>query len=321
MNQGTVVSEIGQKQLSKDVLWGITFTACLTVAALYLPVGFVIGLLIPLPLIFYRIKLGRLLSALILCTVLAIVWMIFRKAGAQSGIFFLYFGLTGVILAEALARNLSVEKTVLVTVGVVLGAGAILLFAYTLFAPESFNVLTKTYLRENIELAIALYKDMGVPQEKIEILQNSLESILYISIHIIPGFFVAFTLFTVWVNLLITRLILKKGHLFCPDFGSLNRWKSPEHLVWVAIGSGFLLLFPLSGLKVLGLNGLIVLIVVYMFQGLAIISYYFEKKKFPLILRGGIYTLLALQPFLIAAVMLAGFLDVWADFRCLKKQQ
>jgi uncharacterized protein YybS (DUF2232 family) len=316
-----VVSGIGQNQLSKDVFWGITLTACLTAAALYLPIGFMIGFLIPLPLIFYRIKLGRLFSGVILCTVLAIVWIIFGKEGAQSEVFFLYFGLTGVILAEAFAQNLSVEKTVLMTVGVVLGAGAILLFAYTLFAPESLGVLTKTYLRENIDLAIALYKDMGVSLEKIEILQNSLESILYIFIHIIPGLFVAFTLFTVWVNLLMTRSILKKRNLFCPDFGSLNRWKSPEHLVWIAIGSGVLLLLPVSGLKILGLNGLIVLIVVYMFQGLAIISYYFEKKRFPLLLRGFVYTLVAVQQFLVIAVILAGFLDVWADFRRLKAQR
>ena len=239
----------------------------------------------------------------------------------KEGLFLLYFGLTGVILAEAFAQNLSVEKTVLMTVGVVLGAGAIILFAYTLLVPESLSVLIKTYLRENIDLAITLYKEMGVSLEKIEILQNSLEEILYILIHIIPGLFVAFTLFTVWVNLLMTRSILQKRNLFCPDFGSLNRWKSPEHLVWIAIGSGFLLLFPVSGLKILGLNGLIVLVVVYMFQGLAIISYYFEKKKFPLLLRGLVYTLVAVQQLLVIVVILAGFLDVWVDFRRLQGQQ
>lgn len=315
------MSEIGQNQLAKDVFWGIMLTACLTAAALCLPIGFVIGLLIPLPLIFYRIKVGRLSSGIILCTVLAIVWMTFGNKGAQCGVFFLYFGLTGVTLAEACVRNLSVEKTVLIPVGVVLGAGAILLFAYKLFAPESLEVLTKTYLRENIEFTIALYKDMGVSLDKIEILQNSVESILYIFIYIIPGIFAAFTLFTVWANLLMTRSILQKRNLFCPDFGSLNRWKSPEHLVWIAIGSGFLLLFPVSGLKILGLNGLIVLVVVYMFQGLAIISYYFEKKKFPLLLRGLVYTLVAVQQLLVIVVILAGFLDVWVDFRRLKGQQ
>ena len=86
------MSGIGQNQLSKDVFWGITLTACLTAAALYLPIGFVIGFLIPLPLIFYRIKLGRLFSWVILCTVMAIVWMIFGKEGVRSGVFFLYFG-------------------------------------------------------------------------------------------------------------------------------------------------------------------------------------------------------------------------------------
>jgi hypothetical protein len=34
-----------------------------------------------------------------------------------------------------------------------------------------------------------------------------------------------------------------------------------------------------------------------------------------------LYTLVAVQQFLIISVILAGFLDVWADFRRLKKQQ
>lgn len=314
--------EIGQNQLSKDVLWGIASTACLTVVALYLPViGLFIGLLIPLPLIFYRAKLGRFFSGVILCTVLVIVGMIFEKGGAQSGAFFLYFGLTGVILAEAFARNLSVEKTVLTTVGVVLGTGTVIFFAYALFSTASLGELFTTYLRKNLELTVALYEEIGVPPEKIELLQGSLDSILYIFIRIIPGILSAFTLFMVWANLLMVRPIFKKGNLFYPDFGTLNRWKSPEHLVWFAIGAGFLLLLPLSGLKMLGLNGLIVLMVVYLFQGLAIISYYFEKKRFPLMLRGVIYTLVAVQQFLMLAVILVGFLDVWADFRRLKKQE
>ncbi len=314
--------EIGQNQLPKDVLQGIASTACLTVAALYLPViGLFIGLLIPLPLIFYRIKLGSFFSGVILCAVLAIVGMIFGKEGAQSGAFFFYFGLTGVILAEAFVRKLSVEKTVLATVGVVLGTGAVVLFAYTLFSAESLLGLLTTYLQKNLELTIALYEEIGVPPAKIEFLQGSLESILYIFVRIIPGILGAFTLFTVWANLLMVRPILKRGALFYPDFGSLNRWKSPDHLVWIAIGAGFLLLLPLTGLKMLGLNGLIVLMVVYLFQGLAILSYYFEKKRFPLMLRGVIYTVVAVQQFLFLAVIMAGFLDVWADFRRLKKQK
>jgi len=316
------VPDIGQSQLSKDVLWGITATACLAVAALYLPlVGLFIGLLIPLPLIFYRIKLGRFFSGVILCTVLAIVGMAFGGGALQSGAFFLYFGLTGVILAEAFSRNLSVENTVLATVGVVLGSALAVLFVYALFSVENLWGLITIYLRQNLELTVALYKEIGVPPEKIELIQDSLDSILYVFIRIIPGILSAFTLLMVWANLLMARPMLKRGNLFCPDFGHLNRWKSPEHLVWIAIGSGFLLLFPLSGVKMLGLNGLIVLMVIYLFQGLAIVSYYFEKKRFPLVLRGVIYTVLAVQQFLILAVILVGFLDVWADFRRLKKKK
>ena len=91
--------------------------------------------------------------------------------------------------------------------------------------------------------------------------------------------------------------------------------------MWIAIGAGGLLLVPLNGLKMLGANMLIVLMVIYLFQGLAIISYYFQKKRFPPILRKFIYVLVAVQQLLMLVVIFVGLLDMWVDFRRLKKKE
>ena len=95
--------------------------------------------------------------------------------------------------------------------------------------------------------------------------------------------------------------------------------RTPEQLVWVAIVSGILLLVPSKGLKLLGVNGLIIMVMIYFFQGIAIVSYYFDKKKFPKILRGILYGLIVIQQFVLLLVVAAGFFDLWADFRRLKK--
>ena len=66
-----------------------------------------------------------------------------------------------------------------------------------------------------------------------------------------------------------------------PSFGRLNLWKAPEYLVWAVIGCGAILLLADKGLKMIGLNGLLILMTVYFFQGIAVVSFFFEKKNFP----------------------------------------
>jgi uncharacterized protein YybS (DUF2232 family) len=54
---------------------------------------------------------------------------------------------------------------------------------------------------------------------------------------------------------------------------------------------------------------------IYFFQGIAIVSYYFEKKRFPRILRVFLYALIALQQFLLLLIVGLGFFDIWLNIR------
>jgi uncharacterized protein YybS (DUF2232 family) len=146
-----------------------------------------------------------------------------------------------------------------------------------------------------------------------------LEGILYFVLRIIPAIVIVTTLFVVWSNLLLARFLLRSKQLFCPDFGRLNQWKAPEPLIWVAIASGGLLFFGHPGIKMLGINGLIVIMMIYFFQGIAIVSFYFEKKQFPKVLRVLLYGLIAVQQLLLLVVIAVGFFDMWIDFRRTRK--
>lgn len=75
---------------------------------------------------------------------------------------------------------------------------------------------------------------------------------------------------------------------------------------------------PGTSLKMLGLNGLLILLVVYFLQGIAVVSYYFEKKRFPRALRLFLYTLIAVQQFVLLLVIGLGIFDMWLNFRKIK---
>ena len=306
---------IASTETLKDLAIGIGITSILFAITLQSPIfGFFCTACIPLPTLYYRAKLGRKVGMLV--PVLALFVLVLMLGGVSLDIlYFVELVLIGFVLSELYELNLSIEKTMTLTSAAVVTAGLVVLFAYATAAAIGIETLVSEYVRKNIETTIALYGGMGMPEENLILVQESLDNIQYVLVRIIPALTVASVLFLTWTSLLLSRPLLKRRDLFYPDFGPLNLWKSPEHLVWIAIGCGLMLLIPVPALRLLGINGLLVLMMVYFFQGIAIVSFYFEKKRFPRILRVFLYSLIALQQMVLLVIIGLGFFDMWFNFR------
>jgi len=307
-----------QGNIPKDIVSGIAITSLIFAISVYIPIiGFVCSLFIPLPILFYRSKLGRATGAII--PILTIIVIVAVLGGLSIDIlFFVELLLLGFVLSELIERNLSIEKTMLYTCGSVIFIGIVGLFFYNNLSDKGFYALVAEYVSKNLILTLEIYENMGVSQESIHMISNSLENIEYVLIRIIPALVVASTLFVSWTNLLVAKPILKNHGFFYPSFGYLKHWKAPEFLVWGIIGCGLLLLMPERTFRFFGLNGLLILLTIYFFQGIAIVSFYFEKKKFPRMLRVFLYSLIALQQVVLILIIGLGFFDMWLNFRKLE---
>ena len=304
----------------KDIVTGVLITGLIFFISVFIPiVGFVGALFIPLPILFYRIKLGRTTGAII-PMVSSLVMVLLINEISLDVLFFIELLLIGFVLGELIELNLSIEKTILYASGCVLLAGFVGLLLFSILAGKGIFAIVSEYITKNLELTMALYQNMGMSEENVQLVLNSLDKIRYVLVRIIPALVAASTLFVVWISILLARPILKSRSLFYPDFGPLNVWKAPEYLVWTVIGCGLVLFLPNSAVKMFGLNGLMILMTVYFFQGIAIVSFYFEKKRFPRIIRIFLYTLIALQQIILLAVIGLGFFDQWVNFRRLGKQ-
>jgi uncharacterized protein YybS (DUF2232 family) len=160
---------------------------------------------------------------------------------------------------------------------------------------------------------------MGVPQEQLNFLEDSMAVIEKVLVGVMPAMLIASTLMVVWVNLLSARKLFELRGLVFPDYGPLDRWKAPEVLVWAVIVSGVMLLVPSLAVKTIGLNGLLVMMVIYFFQGMAIVAFFINKKKAPRLVRVVLYGLIALQQLVMLAVIGVGLFDTWFNFRKLEK--
>jgi uncharacterized protein YybS (DUF2232 family) len=79
------------------------------------------------------------------------------------------------------------------------------------------------------------------------------------------------------------------------------------------------LIVPDEIVKIIGLNTLIVLLFLYLLQGLSIVQFFFKRKNIPRYLRGLFYALIVLYQYLLVFISAIGLFDIWVDFRKLNR--
>ena len=306
------------KEVLKDIATGIAITSILFAASIKSPVlGFFCTFLVPLPTFFYRSKFGRKIG--IAVPGFTIIAMIIILGGfAFDVFFFIELLLIGFVLSELIELKLSIEKTFIYACIVVLSSSILVVLFYSNITGIQVGSLLSAYIVKNLELTLELYKNMGMPEENIHMISSSMESFQYVLIRIFPALAIASTLFIIWTSLMLAKPLLKTRNLFYPDFGQLNLWKTQEYLVWIAIACGILLLIPDKAVRLIGINGIIILMTIYFFQGMAIVSFYFAKKQFPRLLRFFLYSLIAIWQVILLIVVILGFFDIWFNFRKVK---
>lgn len=301
--------------LPKNIISGVAVTSLIVLTAIYFPlIGFLCFLALPLTAFYYRATLGRTSGLIIPVVSMGILLPLF--GGATPDILIIMELLVlGYVLSECVEKRLRIEQVFLYTSGVVFFAGIVSLLIYSNLSGTQLGTLISDYVTQNLQLSVQWYSQMGMPDENVRLLSESMDAIRYFLVGIMPAIAGAFILFSAWVTFLLARSLLIRKGLYFPDFGDLNRWKAPEPLVWGVIGSGLMMMMPAGLVKTAGQNLIIVLLVVYFFQGIAIASFYFEKKQFPLALRIFLYSTLAIWHLMVLFVVGLGFFDMWADFR------
>jgi uncharacterized protein YybS (DUF2232 family) len=130
---------------------------------------------------------------------------------------------------------------------------------------------------------------------------------------LLPGLAITNTGLVAWLNVILARQLAVPLGWGAPA-PPLSCWSTPEWLIFAVLGTGFLLLPPVSWLRTVCLNLLLVLALLYFCQGVAVISAWFHRFQLPRLLRVVGYPLLFLNPLFVLIITL-GLMDLWLDFR------
>ncbi|MFC1533583.1 DUF2232 domain-containing protein [Thermodesulfobacteriota bacterium] len=294
----------------------------LLVSAVIPLIGPFFSLLTPLPFLYYTSKLGLNQGLKIGFITLFIVGLIARLSGySHILVFCLEFSIIGLIISEIFRRELSFGLTIFWGTVLMLFIGAVFLFFIGLSKGMGPFELILVYFQANLDKYMGFYENMGLDQEKAILLRQFATKLKELVARVYPALLVVGTGFIIWINVVISKPIFRLGGIRYPDLGQMDRWQSPEFMVWGVIAAGFSLLFPITGIKFIALNALIVLLVIYVFHGLTIVMFFFNKHNIPSWARFGIYALIIIQQgFFMIILALGGLFDQWIDFRKIHKK-
>jgi len=327
----TIFSAITAALGERALVLGAGTAVVLFLSMAFLPVvGMFFGLFTPLPLFLFYFSRGRIYGLTMIGLAALAVVLILSLTGRISGIvFFFECCVLAVILAEGFRWPLPPEKLVGLSAGVLLLLGLIVLSLIGLAQGQPPWTYGKKIVEEQVHISLRMYQSVfespveteypGRETEAAAGKNAAVNQLVKVLTGIFPGLMVLGSLVIVWANFMGGRALLAKTGQLPPELADLKTWSAPEGLVWIVIAAGFALVIPSAWVRLPAVNALMVLGLIYFFQGLSVVAYWLNKKGAPAFFKILCYTLIALQQYLTLIVAAVGLFDIWLNFRKIDK--
>ncbi len=244
------------------------------------------------------------------------LWLLLTGAAVTLGLgvdaaagLVLLFGIPALAIAAGFRRRWSIEGTVLAAVAT--WSAGITTLAFLAYGDVTTLIaVLRDQLTNGVEVALSTYGSLGVAETTVatahaqrDLLVNGLLEVLPALIVLCGGL------------MTIANVVLLRGWIDGPRDVDLRMWRTPEHLIWALIGTGFTMFLPWPVANLIARNLFLVLLGCYFCQGLAIVSYFLERLRLPRGIRVAGYLLIAAQHIIAAIVLALGVFDLWGNFR------
>ncbi|MBU0942984.1 MAG: YybS family protein [Proteobacteria bacterium] len=231
----------------------------------------------------------------------------------------LLFSLTmlpaGFFLADSIKRGDSKYLSGIKTAAALAGSWLLLSTILATGLEHHPYTLLLMSINEGMDEAVSYYRANGsLPEETIYLLETTFQEMKTLLPRVMPAILSCIILLVVWFTMVAGNQLLsrKTGHGPWPQY---RFWTLPDKLIWLLILSAILVALPMEPSRTVGLNLLLVTGLLYCFQGMAIVLFYFYKWSIPHFLRAIIYVILFFQSFGAIFLAILGVVDIWFDLR------
>ena len=164
--------------------------------------------------------------------------------------------------------------------------------------------------------SIESLKAIGDKSEELKVVQDFADKASGSLAQAYPSFIVLGTFITALINYYATRFLWRRiyGYDMFHE-ARFSGWVIPDQVIWILIGSSAVFLLADNALGSIGINLLLMTLVAYFFQGLAITIYFLESRNVPVFFWVLIFFVILLQPLLVGVSIGLGIFDTWMDLR------
>ena len=170
-------------------------------------------------------------------------------------------------------------------------------------------------LDAGITEALLFYRaNTSISSETLMLLESTLLQMKIIVPIIMPAMLGSFVLLITWFTMVVGNKVVLKS---CgkASWIQYSHWQLPDRLIWVVILLGILTLISVYPIRKIGINGLILLSIVYCIQGMAIGVFFMHKWNIPVVFRVFFYVMIVFQSFGTVLLLFVGIADIWFNFR------
>ncbi|WP_457576551.1 DUF2232 domain-containing protein [Desulfomarina sp.] len=219
------------------------------------------------------------------------------------------------ILVQSARRRESPAISGLKGVTVLAGCWILAFAGLSIDAETSFYARLLLTLDKGIGEALQYYRTSeNISSDSLLLLENTLQQMKIIIPVIMPAMLGSFILLITWFTMVSGNKLVTRTCGWAP-WEQYRYWQLPDKLIWFVIFSGMFILIPASPMRSFGINALILLSIVYCFQGLSIAVFFLEKWNIPVFFRSFFYIMIIFQSFGTVLLLVVGIGDIWLDFR------
>ncbi|MFQ5673612.1 MAG: DUF2232 domain-containing protein [Nitrospinales bacterium] len=302
----------------KDILLPAGVVLAIFLAALLLPpLGVLVGIFSPVPLIVISLQRGRraglMATALVLLALLA-------AAGGQQALFFLAeYAAMALVMAETIRLRMPFDKCILYSVLVSAAASGILLLLVFSGKQVSLTDFLQQQVTAHFEQSLEALKTVEKDTVDLATMKQLMEKTSRSFAASYPAIIVAGSLLAALANYSVARWATHRLYANAGIFtGRFSTWVLPDFFIWIFIVAAGGLFLPQGMAATLGLNLFVLMAVIYGLQGMAVVVYFLDKKSVPVFLWFIVFILIFSQPLVIGILLGLGLFDLWLDFRKLK---
>ena len=277
-------------------------------------------ILLPLVSFYLLCRFGMHVGNKLLLTAVGLSFATFL---ALQRVDFFFFSISllpiGYILSNSADRKDSPALSGLKGALTLAGSWAIIFAFLSVGSEVSFYSQLINTLDEGINETLEYYRvSSDMSGENLVLLEGMLHQMKVLVPIIMPAILGSFVLLVTWFTMVIgNRLVLKTcGRSI---WGEYKFWSLSDKLIWLFIFLALFALIPVHPARSIGINCLILLSIVYCFQGLSIAIFFLDKWNVPIVFRSFFYVMIVFQSFGTVLLLFFGIADIWFDFRKLHK--